>query len=560
MKKQYLLLISSLVLTLSSCERNNSVKPIDATKTQLYVGIYEGGLESGGIYKIAQEFEKKYENVSIEDGKRGVEVFFTEGRYSDPMKDSMLDAAEEVYFDTAASTLYLHDNNKIVDISDLYSTPMNYDFVTKQTDPNGDSRTFYDIVRADRRDLYKAKDGKFYGYPGTSQFFGLVYDIDLFDEKNLYFNATGDFVKSKTDAKSAGPDGKIETEYDNGLPSTFDEFFKLCDKIVSLGMTPVMWGGTVQEYVNSLLSAIAADVDGKEQTELNYNYSGTATSLIDSISGDEITYKPETAITAKNGYELYRQEGRYYALKFLERLISNKNYYNYADATSPAFSNLDAQSQYLYSKESKTRKRTAMLVEGSWWNKEAAGTFMSMAAEFGEKDSQANRKLGLLPLPKATKEKVGEPFTVLERAVGDGFISASINPKKLDLAKSFVQFMFQNQSCKTYLEYDAQTRAVDFTITDDEYNALVPWAQTMYDLKKNAVIATMYSNSDIMRIYSSELWYSPNLWNSIVDGETHKYPTTAMINNKISGNAYFEGLSKYMNKAVWDSKFSSVIN
>lgn len=563
-KKVSIISVAMMLLTLTSvtsCDRGNQDISINNEKTQLYVGVYEGGLKSGSLYKIAGEFEKKYENIGFEDGKTGVEVVFLEGRYGNKITDTIADSLEDVYFDTAASSLYLHSNNQLLDISELYNTPMNYDFVTKTTSSNESSQTFYDLVRSDRRDYYKAKDdGKFYGYPGYSQYFGITYDIDMFEEYNLYFSKNGGFVKSKDEPRLAGPDNDFETTFDNGLPQTYDEFFTLCDKIVSLNMTPIMWGGTVQEYVNSLLTALAADYDGKEQTELNYNYDGVATSLVKEIdaNGKIVLDDEATKISAKNGYELYRQAGRYYALSFLNRLVSNKDYYNYLDATSPSFSNIDAQDQYLASKRN-SRKRTAMLIEGSWWNNEASGTFLSMAAEYGESDSQINRRFGMLPFPKATKEKVGEKFTTIERATGDGFINANIPEYKKDLALSFIQHMFKKESYLTCLSLDCQTRAVEYTLTDNEYNSLNSWAKAMYDLKANATTATMYSNSDIMKLYSSELWYSPNLWNSTVNGTTYTYPSSAMINYQISAKSYFEGLAKYMNKGVWESKFSSVI-
>lgn len=561
-KQIYALLVlslASLMTVTTSCDHRSNEKPINKDKTQLYVGVYEGGLESGSLYKVASEFEKKYEEISFEEGKKGVEVVFLEGRYSDSMVNTISDSTEDLYFDTAASSLFLHKNDKLLDLSELYNAPMNYDFVTKTTNPNEPSETFYELVREDRRDYYKAKDDeKFYGYPGYSQYFGLIYDIDMFEEYNLYFAKNGGFVTSKNDERSAGPDGDFNTTFDNGLPATYDDFFTLCDKIVSLDMTPVMWGGTVQEYVNSLLLALVADYEGKEQAELNYNYNGVATTLVKSIDQDQITFESPTTITAKNGYELYKQAGRYYALSFLSRLISNKNYYNYLDATSPSFSNLDAQDQYLSSKRN-SRKRTAMLIDGNWWCKEASGTFLSMAAENGESDSQAIRKFGLLPLPKATASKVGEKFTALERATGDGFVNKNIPEFKKDLALSFVQHMFKVESCVTCLELDCETRAIDFSLTEEQYSHLNSWSKTMYDLKENATIATMYSNSDIMTLYSSELWFSPNLWKSMVDGTSYTYPSTAMINNKITASAYFEGLAKYMSKAAWDSKFSSVV-
>lgn len=553
------LLIPLLLGALAGCHLHEGEQSISADKTQLYVGVYTGELDSGSFYQVASEFEKKYADVSFEEGKKGLEVVFSDGRFSDTLKDTILDGTEEVFLDTAASSLHLSNNNLLLDLSDLYNTPMNKDLVSGATDSSLGDNTFYQLVRANRRDLYQGSDGGFYGVPGYSQYYGIVYDIDLFEEKNLYFAENGsDFVSSNTAVRSAGPDGKKGTS-DDGLPATYEDYFKLCDKIVSLGMTPIMWGGTVQEYVNSLLSELAANYDGKEETELNYNYNGTTHALISfDPAGQVVVDQNPTAITAENGYELYRQGGRYYALKFLEQLVSNKSYYNYQDATSLSFSNKDAQEQFLFSKRSKTRKRTAMLVEGSWWFQEATGTFLSMAAEYGEEDSQASRRLGFLPLPKATSEKVGEPFTLLERSVGDGFIKKNIAENKKKAALSFLQYLFQKKSYTSFLTLDGETRAVDYDLSESELEGMDYWSKNIYDLQKNAVVATMYSNSKIMQNYPTQLWYSPNVWKSTVSGTTYDYPSTAMINAAVTAKNYFLGHQAYWTEGNWQSVFQNV--
>ena len=548
--------VLALPLALAGC--GDGKRGIDETKTQLYVGVYDGGLGTDSVYSLAKRFEEKYAEHSFQAGKTGVEVIVTPSAYSNTMADTIADLEEEVFIGTAASANYLAKKGLLADISDVYNKPLNYDFVTGETDPSQPDINPKDKIRSDLKYYYlNDEDNKYYGFPGATSFYGLVYDIELFEEENLYFAKDGGFVKSVSDARSAGPDGKLETEYDNGLPATFDEFFELCDKIVSLDMTPVMWGGTVQEYMSSLLTAIAADNDGKEQTELNYNYEGVADTLVASLNGDTPVLGAAETINARNGYKLYRQEGRYYALKFLERLVSKPEYYNASDATNTAFAHTDAQDVYLTSKYSKSRKRTAMLVEGNWWEAEARGTFLDMAAEHGDKDSMEQRRFGMLPLPKATADKVGEPYTFLERCVGDGFVNGNIEEYKRDLAKSFVQFMFTDESCLEYLQINSICMPINFDL-GDAYSTLTPWGKNMYDLTQNAVTATMYSKSRIMQNYSTELWYSPNLWLSKIGGSTYTYPSFAMINNGVSAKDYFNGLQNYWSEDAWLKKFTDI--
>ena len=153
----------------------------------------------------------------------------------------------------------------------------------------------------------------------------------------------------------------------------------------------------------------------------------------------------------------------------------------------------------------------------------------------------------MLPLPKATVDKVGEPYTFLERCVGDGFVNGNIEEHKRDLAKSFVQFMFTDESCLEYLQINSICMPINFDL-GDAYSTLTPWGKNMYDLTQNAVTATMYSKSRIMQNYSSELWYSPN----------YTYLSFAMFNNCVLVKDYFNGLQKYWSEDAWLKKFTDI--
>ncbi len=547
-------LATFMMLPFAACSPNDD----DPTKTKLYFGVYDAGTGTESAYEVGKRFAAKYADVSFEEGKTGVQVKIVPAKYGTGLEREIADLTVDVFIGTSANARFLAEEGLLMDISDVYTKPFAYDFVRKTTDPNGSTMTFKDFLRTDLQDYYQMDDGKWYGFPDETEYQGIVYDIDLFEEQNLYFAKNGGFVTSKTDERSAGPDGDYETTYDNGLPATFDDFFTLCDKIVDLEMTPILWGGNVQEYVSAMMTALAADVDGKTQTELNYSYSGTATTLIASFddNGNPVLADPEP-ISTQNGYLLYKTEGRYYALKFLERLLSNTDYYSSEDATNGQFDHTMAQDEYLLSKYGEVRERTAMIIEGNWWQKEALGTFEEMEGEHAE-DSVNERRFAMMPFPKATPEKVGEPFVLLERCVGDGFVNANVPEYKVDLVKAFVQFLFTEESCKKNLEINGKCRPVNLTLEDEEYNALTPWGKNSYDLSRNAVTATMYSKSEIMQVYSQRLWYSPYLWNSKYGERTYTYPTKAMIDDGVSALNYFNGMSTYWTAERWQDTFKGV--
>lgn len=241
--KRFLAIVFSVLLvalTLGGCTKNK----IDNTRTQLYVGIYDGGIGTDSIYAVAKRFEARYKEHSFEDGKKGVQVMVTSSRnYASPMVNTIKDMNEEVFIGTSASANYFAKKGLILDITDVYNMPMNKDIVTGETLNGVESTTIKDKIRPDLK--YHFMDDasqKYFGFAGPTTFYGIVYDIDLFEEENLFFNESGaGFVTSKTDKRSAGPDNNAETAYDNGLPATYDQFFILCDEIANVKkMTPII--------------------------------------------------------------------------------------------------------------------------------------------------------------------------------------------------------------------------------------------------------------------------------------------------------------------------------
>lgn len=545
------------VCALAGCGRGGDEDSESKSKTTLTVGVFDGGLGSDWVYAIKKRFEAKYADVHFEEGKTGVHIKVVPSRsYSSTGMDlNMGNIKEEVIFAEGASAYYFAERGDFLEITDVVTSSLQYDFVRKTTDASGEEATIESKLNDRQKAYFSSLNGKYYALPSTEKFYGIAYDMELFQENNLYFKKGGGFVSGASDERDCGPDGK-EGTYDDGLPATYEDFFTLCEKLKELSVIPVMWGGTVQEYVSDLLTALAADYAGAEQAELNYNYSGTLKNPITSFdeSGNPV-FGENIAITAANGYEMYKSAGRYYALKFLEGIVKG-GYYNTNNATSGGFTHQDAEGAFVSGKYIDQIQRVAMLIDGVWWQSEAKGTFTELAAEKGPEASMKNRKFGLMPLPKADREHLGD-YTVLSLTGDIGFINAKIAENKKDLAKAFLQFCYTNESCVEYTQTTNVCRPVSFDM-GDAYGELSSWGQMVVDIHNNAVKAYQDSDSKIMRNYSVDLWYAPNLWLSVVNGRTQTYPTKAMIDNKVSAEDYFKGLSAYWTPAVWANKFKNI--
>ena len=74
MKKLLTVLLATMLLllplsSLVGCNRG-AEREVDPTKTQFYIGNYDGGVGKTWIETLALQFEEDYKDTHFEDGKR----------------------------------------------------------------------------------------------------------------------------------------------------------------------------------------------------------------------------------------------------------------------------------------------------------------------------------------------------------------------------------------------------------------------------------------------------------------------------------------------------------
>ncbi len=557
-KGSAVILSTTMLLSCAACGlREDSTREYDDTKSLLNVVTMGGGLGLDWLTAMAKKFEEDNKETSFEENKKGVIVEVS---------------ANNIYFgDNSLGTLAFQDHDVI------FSEQMNYyallkqqgaydvtEWVTTPLTEYGEDVSIVDKL-TDMDKSYYGQDNKqeYHALPFVNSIMAINYDVELFENNNWYFAAEGEgdidgFVLSMDTPRANGPDGKtgtidgIDYSLDDGLPATYEEFFKMCDKIVDTGCLPFIWNGAASRYVTELLASLAADVEGYEDSLINYTFSGTATDLIKSITNGVVTYEEPTVITEENGYLLKKKEGLYYGLKFLEKMISTeddngyKKYYNYGDTYNTSFTNTAAQTKFLRSADSETP--IAMLIEGSWWYSEARDTFAYMSTQPGK--GVYERKIGILPLPKATADRVGkEETTVVNQFTSSVFVNASIEENKLDVAKSFYRYIHTDE-CLTSIMHDGHTvRPYQFDLVGYEASDLAYYTLSHYNLIQNCKLVQPYSTAPLMQNHMSSLKLNYETLLPYNQGQ-YRYVTKA-YDDGITAEEYFEGLSIYMDATRW---------
>lgn len=509
------------------------------------VSSFESGVGTAWLDNAAERFEALYKDMEFSNGSKGINIIV------DPMVkngtgvlESIKNSSSHVYL---TEEVYYNDfisSNVLADITDI---------VTEDLTAYGENRSIEDKMD-ETVSSYLSVNGKYYAVPFWEGYSGIIYDRDLFEVKGLFLKTDGQFCSPNsfqngvyvgTGTLSNGPDGQAGTS-DDGLPATYDEFFKLCDYMAkTCSITPLIWPGAYQDYVNEFALQLLADYEGHDNMYRNYSFEGTDDTLVDSIDeSGNITFKEPTDISTDVSL-LTKQAGRYYALDFVSRIMNNLSDYSVSNIMSAAMSHYDCVDYFLKGKYISSLSTIGMMINGSWWQNEGADTFEELENTVGEQASLQNRRLGMMPLPKATQEQVGEVRTVAAQKSAFAFINGNIKSEdELQAAKLFLQYLCTNKSLVEFQKDTGMSWALDYTIDDNELDDLTYYAKTLYEIHNNADIVYPYSRNDRYFTKTSVVMSNRTLWTTkLKNGTENTFITYAFYNNQgLTAKDYFEGL------------------
>ncbi len=559
-----ILIATALICTLTACDSNPNGEKIDPNRTQLYVFNFDGGYGTDWLNAVKTRYEELHKDDVWEEGKKGVQIFITPKKENATANvDKILSNREEVYFTEYVQYYEFLSKGILGDITEAvtgdlesYGDPTGTTIESKLTD---EQKAYYGVAEGSQT--------KYYGIPHYSGYYGIIYNVDVFDAKGYYFvdgydknnimDLTDYFIYNPDDKRSAGPDGLYDTA-DDGLPATYEEFFLLCDYIRGSGQTPLVWSGhDYTGYLQNLAHSLQIDHDGKDQSMLTYNLGinatvNQATSLGTVVDGEFVLDTTPTTITTSNATQLFRQEGRYQALSFLEKLIDSAQY-QYKDVFNSAFSHMNAQTEFLMSGNDGVTNQIAMLVDGIWWEAEATTTFNNMVDQKGDEFSKMNRNFAFMPLPKATADDVGQA-TLYDHIYSMCFMKASIEDWKKPLAYDFIKFVNSNESLVEFTQITNTPKALNYTMTDAQLALMTDFGRSVLQLKNASQIVYPFATNSIY-INNQSKFTTGSLFTANVKGI--KYDNLALAFHEdpdMTAAEYFAGM-----KAFYDQDWASML-
>lgn len=546
-----LMLFAALVAT--GCKPSDSdEEKIDETRTQIYVNNFGGGYGDQWLKNAKYGFEEKYKDVVLEKGKQGVQIMITSAK-----SDIATEAATGKYDVFFAENAYYYEllaENLMLDITAAVTENLQEEF--------GENGTIAGKLNSAQENYLNA-DGKYYAVPHYAGYQGFSYDRDLFEKENFFFaddpaKSDNGFIVRTTDKKSAGRDGEYGT-FDDGLPVTYAEFYKLLDRIESRGYTPLIWNGKYNvEYLSQLIFALYADFEGYEQMMLNYNFgegvSVQAENVVQSISGTgfsaSVVHEQPFTVTAEEGYRVLAQEGRLRALQFLEKLIKTPKYY---DSLSFNYSqtHIEAQDNFLVSAYAKAegKKQIAMIQEGTWWENEAEESMAELADTYGPDAARGARRFGFMPLP-VFDETSRKDYTLYDALYSLSFVYAGVPDFKKDMAVKFLQYVNTDEMLVDFTKTTGVPKAMKYEIPKETLQEMTYFGQSLCNMFSVADIVYPFSSSEIY-IDNQADFAAQKMLDSVINNQTFNSVNGIRVDGKTAEELFLGTVPCYSKK--WNS-------
>lgn len=519
------LLCGSMAGCMGLGDDNNSGLSNPGASQTLNVAYFNGGVSSEWLRELEAEYEKENSDVEV----------IINSDLKDELKNQQLMADirnrnEDVFFTHTISYGEFVNRGLFAEITDIVKSPAAEGEDTVEARMNESIRKIYNV------------DDKYYAVPFYTNFSGAVYDVDLFEEKQLYIGKNGGYVGVDqttgewTGEKSLGKDGLPNT-YDDGLPATFEEYKTWLNYISkSRGVIPYIWN-TDDSYRMSYLDSLWIGYEGVNDFSLNNSFSGKT--------------KGGQEITPANAYLLRDFKGRQFALEMSKEIISNRYYH--PDSVNGSITHIEAQNAFLRSRPD--NKPIAMILEGGWWENEARSTFASLASR-NEKYAHGNRRFAYMPVPKYdANAEPGESFYCTS---ADTAVAINASTKNLELAKDFLKFTLTEHAMSTFTKYMGITRPYDYELEEGVYEQLTPFGKNFWDLV-NAETSKIYYPEPSNAFRRNTTYFGVYEWQfgTTLNGTEYVDPFLVFLNNRnVTVAQYLQGMKEFYSPEDYTEEYN----
>lgn len=561
-KTKFLALGLAAVLSVgvaAGCGNGNIGKDEDSSKiTQISFRQWGGTASSTDwLQQAADRFAAEKANEPYESGKKGVKVEISTNKDSD-YTSSIPDY--DILMDENSANIYdMQTRGYLADIDDLV-------------------KGLQSKIEPQLLPKLKGADGKYYGLPHYSYDVSISYNVDLFKTENLYIAAPGEesvvnykssllpassagvnFVFNENTKKSCGPNG-IPNDYDDGLPSSLEEFIVLCDYIknkkqinpfsisdingganYAFMLIESLWAGMVGTDAMKATNCNFTDAEVEVVKEGALSYDGTLLN-----TGIKMPQTETVVLSDGNGYRMYDMSARYYALSFLE-LAKNKGWFKNQQMTNTKAQEFFVLGNY----NANDNDRCAMLVDSTFWYGEAVsgGTLTKYKSLSGGKEANVS----MMPMPVQLTGQVtegnGKKPTVIDTSA-TVFVNKRVekNEGLFRAVKEFIEFLYSDAELKAFTETSKLTMNLKY---DYDKSSLGNFYAGVLEIEK-AAGDKVYAASDNIKFSKNRSSFSL-IWGGKLNyfGSYHNGSYAALMGGETAASIFTQ--TRRAKVADWES-------
>ena len=561
-KTKFLALGMAAVLSVgvaAGCGNGNIGKDEDSSKiTQISFRQWGGTASSTDwLQQAADRFAAEKANEPYESGKKGVKVEISTNKDSD-YTSSIPDY--DILMDENSANIYdMQTRGYLADIDDLV-------------------KGLQSKIEPQLLPKLKGADGKYYGLPHYSYDISISYNVDLFKSENLYIAAPGEenvvnykssllpassagvnFVFNENTKKSCGPNG-IPNDYDDGLPSSLEEFIVLCDYIknkkqinpfaisdingganYAFMLIESLWAGMVGTDAMKATTCNFTDAEVEVVKEGALSYDGNLLN-----TGIKMPQTETVRLSDENGYRMYDMSARYYALSFLE-LAKNKGWFKNQQMTNTKAQEFFVLGNY----NANDNDRCAMLVDSTFWYGESVsgGTLTKYKSLSGGKEANVS----MMPMPVQLTGQVtegnGKKPTVIDTSA-TVFVNKRVekNEGLFRAVKEFIEFLYSDAELKAFTETSKLTMNLKY---DYDKSSLGNFYAGVLEIEK-AAGDKVYAASDNIK-YSKNRSSFSLIWGGKLNyfGSYHNGSYAALMGGETAASIFTQ--TRRAKVADWES-------
>lgn len=561
-KTKFLALGMAAVLSVgvaAGCGNGNIGKDEDSSKiTQISFRQWGGTASSTDwLQQAADRFAAEKANEPYESGKKGVKVEISTNKDSD-YTSSIPDY--DILMDENSANIYdMQTRGYLADIDNLV-------------------KGLQSKIEPQLLPKLKGADGKYYGLPHYSYDVSISYNVDLFKTENLYIAAPGEesvvnykssllpgssagvnFVFNENTKKSCGPNG-IPNDYDDGLPSSLEEFIVLCDYIknkkqinpfsisdingganYAFMLIESLWSGMVGTDAMKATTCNFTDAEVEVVKEGALSYDGTLLN-----TGIKMPQTETVVLSDDNGYRMYDMSARYYALSFLE-LAKNKGWFKNQQMTNTKAQEFFVLGNY----NANDNDRCAMLVDSTFWYGESVsgGTLTKYKSLSGGKEANVS----MMPMPVQLTGQVtegnGKKPTVIDTSA-TVFVNKRVekNEGLFRAVKEFIEFLYSDAELKAFTETSKLTMNLKY---DYDKSSLGNFYAGVLEIEK-AAGDKVYAASDNIK-YSKNRSSFSLIWGGKLNyfGSYHNGSYAALMGGETAASIFTQ--TRRAKVADWES-------